>query len=332
MIRVCAPSRLHFGLFALPASTDAAGAWPNLEGSPTLPARSFGGIGLMVERPGLVVTAEPASAWSADGSLSVRALAYAHQAAAALHYPGALRMTIEGEPREHAGLGTGTQLAVAVTQAIAHFAGQDRLSPMDLACMVGRGKRSAIGTHGFAHGGFLVEGGKRTASAIAPLLVRVTFPADWRIVLVVPRGLEGDHGTRETEAFQAVSKATPDLRHTDALCRLVLLGMLPALAERDLDAFGDALYDFNRRVGEMFRPWQGGVYAHPRTAELVRLLRCQRGVRGVGQTSWGPTVFAIVHTDQASALADELVRHHGCHADEVIVTAAASTGAIVTQA
>ena len=51
-------------------------------------------------------------------------------------------------------------------------------------------------------------------------------------------------------------------------CRLVLLGMLPALVERDFDSFGEALYDFNRRVGEMFRPWQGDLYAHPRVSAV----------------------------------------------------------------
>ena len=78
----------------------------------------------------------------------------------------------------------------------------------------------------------------------------------------------------------------------------------------------------------MFRPWQGDVYAHPRTAELVHVLRSERGVRGVGQSSWGPTVFAVTTADHANELAGELVRHHGCHADEVMVTAAANAGAI----
>ena len=83
------------------------------------------------------------------------------------------------------------------------------------------------------------------------------------------------------------------------LCRLVLLGMLPALAEHDLEAFGEALYDFNCRAGEPFAPVQGGVYAGPRIAEVVAFVR-QQGVRGVGQSSWGPTVFAVTE-DEAGA-------------------------------
>jgi beta-ribofuranosylaminobenzene 5'-phosphate synthase len=141
--------------------------------------------------------------------------------------------------------------------------------------------------------------------------------------------LHGDHGSREAAAFQSLGTTEFDLRRTEALCRLVLLGMLPALVERDLDAFGEALYDFNRRVGEMFRAWQGDVYAHPRVAALVRLLRSELGVRGVGQSSWGPAVFAIVPRENAATIAERLTRAHGWRESELIVTAAAHGGAVV---
>ena len=104
--------------------------------------------------------------------------------------------------------------------------------------------------------------------------------------------------------------------------------MLPALAERDLDAFGEALYDFNRRVGEMFRAWQGDVYAHPRVVALVRLLRTELGVRGVGQSSWGPAVFAIIPSEAAPMIVERLTHVHGWRESELIVTAAANSGAV----
>src|SRR5439155_19963339 len=141
-------------------------------------------------------------------------------------------------------------------------------------------------------GGLLVEGGKTDRDEIAPLLAHQPFPEDWHVLLILPRGLQGAHGAREQEAFARLADHASNLSRTEALCRLVLLGMLPALAEHDLPAFGEALYDFNRRVGEMFAPWQSGVYAHPQTTELIAWLR-QQGVRGVGQSSWGPAVFAV---------------------------------------
>jgi beta-RFAP synthase len=308
MTRVRTPSRLHFGLFALPADA-AAPAWPT---------RAFGGVGLMIEQPGLTVTAEPATSWSSEGPLAERGVAFARMASAT-----PMHISVATTVREHVGLGTGTQLGLAVARAI-----RGDLSAVELARSVGRGQRSALGIHGFAQGGFLVEGGKRGPGAISPLVARAAFPNAWRVVLIIPRDLRGVDGPREQDAFRALGQGAPDLARTDALCRLVLLGMLPALAELDLDAFGESLYEFNRRVGEMFRPWQGGLYAHPHIGALVAALRAE-GVRGVGQSSWGPTVFAVVAGDDAERVRAALMGKHGCRADEVLVTVASNRGADV---
>jgi beta-RFAP synthase len=216
---------------------------------------------------------------------------------------------------------------MAVARSIAVAAGRD-LDAVELARLIGRGQRSAVGIHGFAHGGLLVEGGKRSADAIAPLIAGMAFPTAWRILLVIPQELHGDHGPREEAAFRALAGGSADLRRTEALCRLVLLGMLPALAERDLDGFGEALYDFNRRAGEWFRAWQGDLYAHPRITQLVEAIRGTGLARGVGQSSWGPTVFAIVAADVAHELHHWLLRQRACAAEEMIVTPAANGGAV----
>src|SRR5262249_44297561 len=143
---------------------------------------------------------------------------------------------------------------------------------LEPARRVGRGLRSALGIHGFAHGGFLVDGGKSRITRIAPLIARFPFPEAWRVLLVLFPEAAGHHGIRETRSFQQLGRRHAAL-DTGLLCRLVLLGMLPALAEHDLPAFGEALYEFNRRVGEAFAPVQGGVYAHPAAADVVADLR-----------------------------------------------------------
>jgi len=326
MIRVEAPSRLHFGLLSLPADGSEPATWPDSEGRPGVPARHFGGVGLMVEHPGVALTIAPAAAWSAQGPCAGRALTFARTVCAGLGVRQEFEIDVQRCPPEHVGLGTGTQLGLAVARAIAVATGRGHITVPDLARLVGRGRRSALGIHGFAHGGFLVEAGKRDPEAISPLVARLPFPDEWAVLLVIPRSLQGDHGKRETEAFQQLRRLPPDLARTEMLCRLVLLGMLPALMERNLDAFGAALYDFNRRVGEMFQPWQGGVYAHPLVAEIVRGLR-NAGVKGVGHSSWGPTIFAIVSTQEAVALGDWLTRKHGVEREEMIVTPARNAGA-----
>ncbi len=320
-------SRLHFGLLSLAEE----GAWLDRHGQPTFPARRFGGVGLMVEQPGVAVRAEPAREWSARGLLSERALDVARCFVAGLVPAGPEErppqcLTVEQAAPEHVGLGTGTQLALAVGRALALAWGLS-CDARALADRVGRGARSALGTCGFERGGFLVEAGKGPAGGLAPLVARLDFPADWRVLLVLPgHGGEGLHGAGEQRAFAHLAeRGAPG--QTEALCRLVLLGMLPALAEADLAAFGEALYDFNARVGESFAPVQGGAYATPHVAALVEYLRGQ-GAWGVGQSSWGPTVFAVLgDEDQATALGHRLRTRFGLGPACVVVTRARNRGA-----
>jgi beta-RFAP synthase len=326
MIRVRAPSRLHFGLLSLPPEPLPVAAAPS---GPAVPVRHFGGVGLMVRAPGIQLSARPAPSWSAEGPLAERALAFAERfrqslIAEALPSPGPHRLVVEHATPEHGGLGTGTQLGLAVASALAAACGLDCENPMALARRVGRGARSALGIHGFGQGGLLVEAGKTHHDAVAPLVARLAFPETWRVVLVFPRETPGLHGLGERQAFERLTTVA-----TDALCRLVLLGLLPTAAEGDLAAFGEALYEFNRQVGEAFRPVQGGTYAHPRSAEIVAFAR-SLGVRGVGQSSWGPALFAVTaDADHGANLATRLRQRFALGPDEVLVTAADNEGARV---
>jgi beta-RFAP synthase len=324
MIHVQTPSRLHFGLLSLSAEAN----WANHLGETVHPARRFGGVGLMVHEPGVCLTARPAAAWSADGPLAERALAFARACAATLPpdsvVPLALHVT-RAAP-EHQGLGTGTQLGLAVARAVTAAAGHTEESAIDLARRVGRGGRSALGVHGFARGGLLVEAGKAAPREVAPLVARLDFPEDWPVVLILaPR--RGLHGGAESRAFERLAQTARGREATDPLCRLVLLGLLPAVAERDCRAFGEALFEFNVRVGELFAPVQGGVYANSVVADVVAFVRGQE-IAGVAQSSWGPGVCAVApDTDAAANLATRLRRQFGWA--EVLVTGARNTGAAV---
>lgn len=287
-------SRLHLGLLSLPAEGER---WPDRHGALCFPARRYGGVGLMIDSPGIVLRAGPAKEWSADGPLAERVLGFARQM---LSSPGAAappqRLVVERAAREHVGLGTGTQLALAVASAVSAASGQER-SVADLARLVGRGRRSGLGVHGFARGGFLVEAGKVPGQQLSPLVARVDWPADWRVIVAVPAAPPGAHGGEERAAFERLFAPMSD---SEALCRLVLLGMLPALAEGDLEAFGEAVFDFNARVGEWFAPRQGGTYSSAATAALVEFFRGQ-GVRGAGQSSWGPGAFAFAGDEERAS-------------------------------
>ncbi len=330
MPRVITSSRLHFGLFALPA--EGVTHWPNSQGECRVPVRRFGGVGLMIDAPGVEVVVEPAATWSAQGSSSERALAFAKQLIHSLPEPERRAFTISVVrcAPEHAGLGTGTQLGLAVARALALATGHADWNGVELARRIGRGLRSSLGIHGFDRGGFLVEGGKRRNDQISPLLMREPLPDEWRVLLILPRGRVGTHGAAEREAFAALGDQVNAQQRTDALCRLVLLAMLPALVERDLETFGEALYDFNRRVGEMFAKAQGGIYSSQQTAALIEWLR-KNGVHGVGQTSWGPTVFAIADADKLNDIKRRLASHEVARDCDLTLCRAANEGARYTE-
>ena len=328
MICVRAPSRLHFGLVSL----FAGATWPNLLGEQAVPVRRFGGAGLMILEPGIELTVQPAADWLARGALAETRLEICPPICPSDGTGDVVRPyhpKIHRAGPEHAGLGVGTQLGLAVARALAVAFGLPNLDATELARHAGRGQRSGVGIHGFAHGGFLVEAGHRSGDGVAPLVAHADFPENSRVVLIVPPGGAGLHDRQEEQAFASLCQQQMELETTDCLCRLVLLGMLPAVQECDLDAFGEALYDFNRRAGQVFAAIQGGPYASHQVAELVDFVRRQ-GIRGVGQSSWGPAVFAVAG-DQARAadLAARIRRHFHLETADVLVTPACNHGAAV---
>ena len=187
MTRILAQSRIHFGLLSLPSPTSAPS--PGVDGGPGLPVRQFGGVGLMVDRPGLVVRVERAAEWKITGPMAARAEAYAVQRFVETLPPTEHRsysITVEHAPAEHTGLGVGTQLAMAIAKAIAIESDHSDWPATELAKRVGRGERSAIGIHGFDHGGLVVEGGKLPGEVVSPLVARFDFPAEWSVLLFTP--------------------------------------------------------------------------------------------------------------------------------------------------
>jgi beta-RFAP synthase len=310
--------------------------------------RQFGGVGVMVDAPGLSIAVRRAERLSAAGELAERAIDFARRfvansrAAGETTFPGepAVHIEIESAPPAHVGLGTGTQLGLAVAAGLATLAGtpsqresntpSGRVSESDAvrwAHRVGRGERSAIGTHGFARGGLLVEGGKRVAGTVSPLVSRLELPDAWRFVLLIDRQQRGLSGAQECRAFADLPPAAPEV--TAALCREVLVDLLPAAAEGDFDAFGESLYRYGHEAGMLFAQRQGGPYAAGLATELVAWLRAQ-GVRGAGQSSWGPTIFALTRdSDQAAALAADVDRHFSSASLTAIVAAPANRGTLI---
>jgi len=286
-----APARLHFGVLDLRGDL----------------GRRFGGIGAAVPAPSLLLEARRAAELKAEGPDAGRALEFARRFAQHHGLDLRLHFCLHRSIPPHAGLGSGTQLALAVARASAELCGLPT-DVMSLAHAVDRGRRSGVGTWTFAYGGFVLEGGRAPgggARRVAPLLARLPFPDAWRCVVAVPRGKPGLAGDDEAAAFARLP--TPGAREVERVSHLVLMQLLPALAEADLAGFGAALEEVQRITGGWFAPAQGGVFAPGETGELVERLRAW-GAVGVGQSSWGPAVYGIVDNPGASRALAERAR------------------------
>lgn len=304
-VRVTTGSRLHFGLLRLPPRPD----WAD-DGT-----RYFGGVGLMVERPATIVRLARSESWHAVGPHADRV-----QSAAQRADPAPLSMTVESAAAAHAGLGLGTQLDLAVAFGVSRLLG--RTDAIDeLARQQGRGLRSAIGVHGFECGGWMVDAGKRRPDEISPLAERVDFPPEWCVLLLTPDLQSRWHGERERAALALRIPNDPELP-------AILSAVLPAVHRRDFAGFAAAIGEYNARVGDMFRPLQGGRYGHAAVEAIVAWLTSM-GVRGAGQSSWGPTVFGFCNEkDRATQLMTQAREQwgDGLHA---VVTTARNRGATI---
>jgi beta-RFAP synthase len=171
------------------------------------------------------------------------------------------------------------------------------LAPSALAGLVDRGARSGIGIGAFAEGGLLVDGGRVSGGDAAPVVARAAFPEDWPLLLILDESLRGLHGAAEIAAFRALPPFPASL--AGELCRLVLMSLLPGIAERRFTAVAEAIATMQARLGDYFAPAQGGRFTSPAVAAAIDELG-RAGAVGVGQSSWGPTGFALFETMAAA--------------------------------
>ncbi len=281
-VTITTGARLHFGLLT---GTSAEGL-------------RFGGAGVMVDAPGFELTLQPASAdeFRAPDVFADRiaALTTRFRRDSNRDCP-ALRVDVVRSIPSHRGLGSGTQLELAVLAGLLALAGEQSPSTQSVQQHSRRGRRSQIGMHGFAQGGFFVDPG-RSESETSQELTRAKFPEAWRFLLATPSDQRGLFGRAEAEAF---AKLPPMPGETVArLTTLLRERLLPAVRSADFDTCSETLYEYGMAIGRCFAPVQGGPFASRQMLELADSVR-GRGIRGVAQTSWGPTI-AILCPDETT--------------------------------
>jgi len=110
----------------------------------------------------------------------------------------------------------------------------------------------------------------------------------------------------------------------------LVLGLGSGYQPYEFERFGDSVYRYGHQAGMCFAARQGGPFASPRIGALVSTIR-GLGVRGVGQSSWGPTVFALLPNEaEAEYFSDHIGEHLGNpHTIEIVQPN--NTGALIAR-
>lgn len=314
-ISITAPARLHFGLLSF--------------GDENL--RQFGGAGLMLREPSLQLRAEQSEDLSIEANplLAQRVANYIrqwqdyHQ----IHDTPRCKIQLLKSPDQHTGLGLGTQLGLSVVEALNHLSGLPVLGPSERATVANRAKRSAVGTYGFQYGGFIVERGRVTGEPISSIDCRLDFPTNWKVLLIQPREGAGLSGSQETDAFESVPVVP---RHiTERLIALLRDQVVPAITAKNFDAFTSSIEQYGMLAGSCFASIQGGPYNGPDLNNRVSWLK-QHGARGVGQSSWGPTLFCFFESQQQADDFQQSLPHDETNPLSFTVVQANNEGAAIT--
>lgn len=275
-----APARLHLGFIDLSGSL----------------SRKFGSLGVAISGISTCLTVTPEKELAEVARRSVqhsaefeRVVRYSKLIVETLNLPSEPLIVVERHIPSHAGLGSGTQLALAVGRGISEAYGIP-LTTAKIASLTKRGARSGIGIGVFDSGGFVVDLGRGPKTELPPELCRLDFPEDWACVLVKDLQHRGISGVNESDAFQKMAPMKASL--AAALSHHTLMGVIPSVIERDFAQFVRSLEFIQQGIGEYFAPHQGGgAFTSQPVAKMIGKIKSLYPDLGVGQSSWGPTGF-----------------------------------------
>ncbi len=310
-VEVSAPARLHLGFLDLNGEL----------------GRKYGSIGLAIDHPTTTALITRSDRDEVLGHEQQRAKSAVARFKQALRLTGCYRLELKSAIPAHAGLGSGTQLALAIGAGLCELEGLKK-TPFELGQILDRGARSAIGMAAFDTGGFIIDGGRGPETTLPPVLVSTSFPEDWRAILILDRSSQSVHGEKEATAFANLPPMPKEDVHR--ICHLTLLRLLPAISERDIAAFGTAIAEIQQLVGRHFAAAQGGrLWSNPSVEAILRKMKAS-GAQGIGQSSWGPTGFAFISSQgEADQLYHSLVQDAKREGLELNIAQPRNTGACI---
>ena len=323
------PSRLHLSLI------DLNGALGRIDG----------GVGITIEEPRLVLRAEQIDSGIEinftdsknldDNLMQDYTQKIQNSAINTINYfelDHGFSFSVEKTYPAHSGLGSGTQLSMATAKIIAALNGI-KINSTQLGQIVGRGGTSGIGVAAFQKGGFIVDGGHNikeksgflpssaSSASPPPIIARYDFPEDWNIILAIPQVNNQVSGKKEVNIFQEYCPISR--RDVEKLSHLLLMKMMPAVLEHDIDSFGEAVNQI-QNIG--FKKIELDLQHHLLN-DIIMNMR-EAGACGAGMSSFGPTIYAVTDNNSKDVLKAAQDTMGGFEATSLI-TRAQNSGALI---
>ncbi len=290
-IKVKTPSRLHLTLIDLNGSL----------------GRIDGGIGVTLDYPNVVIEAEASDSIVVEGEKVELVESITRKVIDKISPGNGVKIKIRSTIPEHVGLGSKTQISLAIATAINRIYLRN-FSVRELVKIVGRAGTSGIGVAAFERGGFILDGGhtfgpgkqkekflpsSASLAPPAPVIIRQDVPEDWFFVIGIPNVDKGAHGAREIEVFKKYCPVP--LKEVEKLCHLVLMKTLPAIMDKDIETFGASLCEI-QKIG--FKKVEVELQ-DPVVKKLMEFM-IKNGAYGSGVSSFGPAVYGLVSGIEAA--------------------------------
>lgn len=291
------PSRLHMSLIDLNCSY----------------GRMDGGIGLTLSEPNFIIESEeiekgislefPKSIHNEEifKEYDSKIKSTAEQILQHFNIDSGFNFKIHSAYAPHLGLGSGTQIKLAIAKLITESINKP-LTAIELSALVGRGGTSGVGTFCYEHGGFVIDGGHSLkekdknlpyseSNANPPQLIgKYDFPEEWTVLVAIPKIEHSVSGMKEVDIFETYCPVPK--RDVEQVSHIILMNMIPFLLEKDIVGFGKSIDEIQKRG---FKKVEVDLQPDT-TTNLMQFMR-DAGAYGVGMSSFGPAIYTVFDDD-----------------------------------
>lgn len=286
-LEVITPSRLHFGLIDLSNSID----------------RRFGSLGVTINKGYKIQISDKSKDLKIENKnpkdkKDIKKVV--NTFSKEYNTTKNLRIKIKRRIPRHVGLGSTTQIRLGTALGLKKIFKKE-IEIEEIAKLLGRNTYTSIGTYGFKKGGFILDGGISTKKEdqTPPIILREEVPRSWRFIVVIPEG----RGYNEKEESSIIKNHTVNKEIPEKISHKILMGLLPALKEKELPKFGENITKIQKLVGKSFSNHQNGKF-HKSSEKIVKFL--QKNTYGSGQSSWGPGTYGITNKKESKEKLEQI--------------------------